>query len=98
MAKKPSALSYSFLFIICFLWAIPLFWGIMTAFRPGSMATSFDFSFHLTFENFKQVFATAPFLKYGLNTIIIVIGILSIQFLTITTGAYALAKAGAKRS
>jgi sn-glycerol 3-phosphate transport system permease protein len=92
MEKKPGIISYVILIIICLLWAIPLLWAFMTAFRPGAMATSFDFSFIFTFDNYKMVFATAPFLKYAVNSIIIVLGILLVQFITITTGAYALAR------
>lgn len=92
MEKKPGITSYIVLISICFLWTIPLLWAIMTAFRPGSMATNFDFSFKFSLENFKQVFATAPFLKYAVNSSVIVLGILIVQMITITTGAYALAR------
>lgn len=92
MDKKPGIIHYTVLAAICILWGIPLLWAIMTAFRPGGMATGFDFSIILTLENFKLAFATAPFLNYSMNSIIIVLGILGVQIITITTGAYALAR------
>ena len=45
----------------------------------------------LTLENFQIVFQSAPFLQYGLNTVLIVAGILAVQLVTVTLGAYALA-------
>lgn len=92
MEKKQGIVSYMVLISICLIWAVPLLWAIMTAFNPGSMATSFRFSLDFTFKNFVGVFETAPFLKYAINSIMIVLGILLVQLVTITTGAYALAR------
>lgn len=92
MKTKMTPVKYMLLAVLCFLWAFPLIWAIITAFRPASMATKFSFEWHFTLENIRQVFNAAPFLQYGVNTLIIVVGILAVQLFTVTLGAYALAR------
>ncbi|MEG0541356.1 MAG: carbohydrate ABC transporter permease, partial [Angelakisella sp.] len=89
MQKKPSILSYSLLILVSFFWAVPLIWAVITTFRPSNMATSLSFQFAFTLDNLRFVLEGAPFLKYGLNTLIIVFGILGVQLVTITLGGYA---------
>lgn len=92
MKTKMNPVKYMLLAVLCFLWAFPLIWAIITAFRPASMATKFSFEWHFTLENIRQVFNAAPFLQYGVNTLIVVVGILAVQLFTVTLGAYALAR------
>lgn len=71
---------------------IPLFWVLRTAF------TSKQYSMELfklvlpTLENFKSVFAAAPFATYYLNTLIVIIGVFAVQFIFTTLAAYAFAR------
>lgn len=92
MKKNMNAVKYLLLAFLCFLWAFPLLWALITALRPASMATSFSLEPHFTLENIRDVFGAAPFLKYGLNTLMVVAGILAVQLVTVTLGAYALAR------
>ncbi len=92
MNKKMNYVFYLLLAALCFIWAFPLLWAVVTALRPGNMATGFSLELKFTLDNIKEVFGAAPFLKYGLNTLIIVCGILAVQLVTVTLGAYALAR------
>lgn len=78
-------------YVIALLWAIPLFWLLLTAFKePGSVTDLTSFSF--SFENFKSAWEAAPFLQYYLNTSIIVVVVLAVQLITSTFAAYAFAR------
>jgi sn-glycerol 3-phosphate transport system permease protein len=79
------------MYVLAAAWAVPLSWLIWTAFRPGHLSTSFTLS-HFTFENFTSAWQGAPFGQYYLNTLIIVLGILFVQIVTITLAAYAFAR------
>ena len=92
MKTKMSPIKYILLAALCFLWAFPLLWAVVTAFRPSNLATGFSLTPSFTLDNIREVFGAAPFVKYGLNTVIIVFGILGVQLVTVTLGAYALAR------
>ena len=92
MKTKMSPIKYILLAALCFLWAFPLLWAVVTAFRPSNLATGFSLTPSFTLDNIREVFGAAPFVKYGLNTVIIVFGILGVQLITVTLGAYALAR------
>lgn len=76
---------------VSLIWAIPLLWSVVTALKPANECMLLNRPTRLTPENFKVVFASAPFLQYFLNTVLIVTGILCVQMVTVTLGAYALA-------
>lgn len=78
-------------YILAVLWAIPLFWLVITAFKPGTEATNLT-SLSFSLENFKNAWEAAPFAQYYLNTLIIVLGILFVQLVTATLAAYAFAR------
>lgn len=92
MKKKTNILIYPILAVICLIWAFPLIWAVITTFHPSSMVVKFSLKPVFTLDNLKEVFYAAPFLQYGINTLIIVCGILAVQLITITLGAYALAR------
>ncbi|MCI9148466.1 MAG: carbohydrate ABC transporter permease [Hungatella sp.] len=92
MKKKWLIVKYILLAILCFIWAFPLLWAVITAFRPASMAAPFSLEMQFTLDNLRNVFGAAPFLTYGLNTLAVVGGILAVQLFTVTLGAYALAR------
>ena len=78
-------------YILALLWAIPLFWLVLTAFKPGNEATDLT-SFSFSLENFKSAWEAAPFAQYYLNTLIIVLVVLAVQLITGTLAAYAFAR------
>lgn len=78
-------------YFLAILWAIPLFWLVLTAFKPGSEATNL-LSMSFTLDNFRGAWDSAPFAQYYLNTTIIVVGVLAVQLFTATLAAYAFAR------
>lgn len=79
------------LLAVSLLWSVPLLWSVITALKPANECMLLNWPSRLTLENFQAVFRSAPFLQYFLNTVLIVAGILCVQLLTVTMGAYALA-------
>ncbi len=91
MKQKSSRFKAIILLLVSLLWSVPLIWTLTTAFKPSNESMIVGFSKNITFENFGVVFSSAPFIQYGFNTLLIVIGILVIQLMTVTLGSYALA-------
>jgi len=91
MKNKSDSWLRVLLVAISLLWAIPLLWAVLTALKPVKESMLLNWPSALTLENFKVVFRSAPFFQYGLNTLMIVTGILAVQLVTVTLGAYALA-------
>ncbi len=77
------------LLMICM---IPLIWVIRTAFIPKELALDLTAVAAPVLDNFKRVMAAAPFDKYYGNTIVIVLGVLLVQFVLITLAGYAFAR------
>jgi sn-glycerol 3-phosphate transport system permease protein len=71
---------------------IPLFWVLRTAFISKQYAMDLFKLAPVTLDNFRNVFAAAPFATYYLNTFIIITGVLCVQFVFITLAAYAFAR------
>lgn len=92
MRRNPSAPAYVLLYLISLIWAVPLLWAVITSFRPGQLAAGFSLKPSFTLDNMRYVLESAPFLRYGVNTLILVCGILGVQLITVTLGAYALAR------
>jgi sn-glycerol 3-phosphate transport system permease protein len=55
-------------------------------------ATNLWFGSHPTLDNYVQAFNIAPFVQYYINTILIVVGILVVQLVTICFAGYAFAR------
>jgi sn-glycerol 3-phosphate transport system permease protein len=85
-------IGYFAIYLMAFVWLVPLLWVVITAFQPPAMATSLSFSFVFTLDNFKEAWQAAPFGRYYINTLIIVLGILTVQLVTATFAAYAFAR------
>ncbi|MCP5038317.1 MAG: carbohydrate ABC transporter permease, partial [Rhodobacteraceae bacterium] len=62
------------------------------AFHPGEYAVHFDIFAPLTLANFREALSQAPFLRYALNTFILVSTILTAQLVICTLAAYAFAR------
>ncbi len=78
--------------VLAILWSLPLLYTFWTAFHDESFATNFTLFAPLTIKNFLIAFEQAPFLRYMLNTFILVTMILSAQFVLCTLAAYAFAR------
>src|SRR5579863_9876937 len=74
------------------IWALPLFYAIWAAFHPSAFATNFDVLAPLTLENFGRAWTAAPFARYFLNTVLLVLGIMTTQFVICTLAAFGLAR------
>lgn len=73
------------------LWFAPLVWLVGTALSETSFNMTFLPKTAFTWEHIKYVWNAIPFKQYYMNTLIIVVLTFSIQFVTSTLAAYALA-------
>lgn len=73
------------------LWLIPLIWMIGTAFTEASFTMSLIPRTKPTLNNLIYVWSSVPFARYYMNTLIVVVVTYSVQFITVTLAAYALA-------
>jgi sn-glycerol 3-phosphate transport system permease protein len=78
--------------ILGFIWILPLLYAVWAAFHPSAYTTNFEPTAPLTLHNFARAWAAAPFARYFLNTVILVIGIMLSQFVICTLAAFALAR------
>ncbi|MBS0535174.1 MAG: carbohydrate ABC transporter permease [Proteobacteria bacterium] len=74
------------------LWALPLIYALWAAFHPAAYATRFEVTAPLTFDNFRHAWVAAPFPRYFLNTVMLVLGIMLAQFVICTLAAFGLAR------
>lgn len=74
------------------LWILPLAYSVWAAFHPSEYATRFDLGAPLTLENFRAAWDAAPFLRYFINTFVLVTMVLVAQFVLSTLAAYAFAR------
>ncbi|WP_315768500.1 MULTISPECIES: carbohydrate ABC transporter permease [unclassified Bradyrhizobium] len=74
------------------IWALPLLYAIWAAIHPSAFATHFDPLAPLTWENFSHAWVAAPFARYFLNTVVLVLGIMAAQFVICTLAAFGLAR------
>lgn len=86
------ALNMFAMWLLAFLWALPLLYAIWTAFHPSAYETNFVWNAPLTLENFKSAWAAAPFARYFFNTVLLVTMILICQFILCTLAAFAFAR------
>ena len=92
---RHNILAYVVLVPVSILMVVPLLLLISTAFKtlPEVMSIEFHWlpeTFRL--DNFRKAMAVAPFGRYYINTIIVVVMILSVQIITISLAAYAFAR------
>lgn len=80
------------MWVLAFLWALPLLYAAWTAFHPAAYETRFVLTAPLTLDNFKAAWAAAPFARYFFNTVLLVTMILICQFVLCTLAAYAFAR------
>lgn len=75
-------------------WVIPLLWTFATSLRPADQSVGVGswITTDVTLANFARAWEYAPFSQYYLNTIILVVGILSLQLVTTTLAAFVFAR------
>ncbi len=91
MKKTSNLLVATIGFALSFLWLVPLIWLVGTAFSKPSFAMTIIPKSGFTFENIRYVWNNVPFGRYYFNTTIIVIVTFTVQCITGTLAAYALA-------
>jgi sn-glycerol 3-phosphate transport system permease protein len=74
------------------LWALPLLYALWAGFHTSAYATRFDLTSPLTLANFTRAWEAAPFARYFLNTLVLVLGIMAGQFVICTLAAFGLAR------
>lgn len=74
------------------LWISPLVFALWAAFHDVSDAVNFRLTAPLTFDNFRTAWVGAPWLRYFLNTFLLVTLILIGQFILTTLAGFAFAQ------
>ena len=77
---------------LAILWISPLLYALWAAFHDTAYATNFDLFAPVTLRNFHDALSQAPFMRYGLNTFLLVSLLLAAQFILCTLAAYAFAR------
>ena len=88
----PTWLDHVAAWMLALLWVLPLLYAVWTAFHPGEYSTRFDLFAPLTLDNFARAWEAAPFARYFINTIALVLMILAAQLVLCTLAAYAFAR------
>jgi sn-glycerol 3-phosphate transport system permease protein len=78
--------------VLALVWLAPLAYAFWSAFHPAAYATSFSLSAPWTLENFVRAWNQAPFGRYYLNTILLVLMVLAGQLVLSTLAAYSFAR------
>jgi sn-glycerol 3-phosphate transport system permease protein len=83
---------------LALLWLVPLAYSFWSALHPAAYSTSFSLSAPWTLANFSRAWQQAPFGRYYVNTIALVVLILIGQLVLSTLAAYAFARFSFKGS
>ena len=93
MSERLKALStMAAAWLLGLIWGLPLLYAIWAAVHTSAFSTSFDIVAPLTWDNFARAWDAAPFARYFVNTIMLVLGIMVGQFVVCTLAAFALAR------
>ncbi len=79
-------------YLLAIFWIFPLLYAFWAAFHAPQYAVHFELFAPLTLENFREVMSQAPFIRYALNTFLVVSFLLPLQLVISTLAAYAFAK------
>jgi len=77
---------------LAILWISPLLYAFWAAFHGSEYAIHFDLFAPLTLDGFREALSQAPFIRYGINTFILVTMLLLSQLFVCTLAAYAFAR------
>lgn len=95
-ARRPARLAPSLeavgAWLLGLVWALPLLYGLWTAFHPAAYETHFTPSAPLTLANVVAVWQAAPFARYLLNSFALISFILAGQLVVSTLAAFAFAR------
>jgi sn-glycerol 3-phosphate transport system permease protein len=95
LGKKIHLMSHIILIPISIVFLVPLLLLISTALKSLPELMNVDFTWipkKVVFTNFPDALRVAPFARYYINTVVIVLGILGMQLVTISLAAYAFAR------
>lgn len=98
MNKKMTLLDWALYLVtaaVALSWLLPLAWTLATSIRPENVPVgtgSIWWGGSATMDNFTRAWGAAPFATYYKNTIIIVLGIICCQMVTITLGGFVFAR------
>jgi multiple sugar transport system permease protein len=88
--------THSVLLICAAFVLLPFLWMLLTSFKSPTEIFDHPFGFNLSLtegiENYREAFTVVPMLRFMLNGLVVVAGILSVQLATSIVCAYALAK------
>ncbi|WP_422001343.1 carbohydrate ABC transporter permease [Reyranella sp.] len=92
----PAALLAALLSAVAFLWASPFLWMLVAAFRPEGAGSADMASLWPgttpTLENVRYALEAGDFGLYYVNTLIVVVGVLAVQCVTVSLAGYAFAR------
>lgn len=77
------------------IWMLPLIFAVLFSVRPADQPLTngnIFFGTSLTLENYRMAWSLAPWGTHYVNSIIFVVGVLVVQFITVTPAAYAFAR------
>jgi sn-glycerol 3-phosphate transport system permease protein len=92
MNRRTHPLEVIAAWLLALLWLAPLAYAFWSALHPAAYATSFSISAPWTLENVSRAWNQAPFGRYYLNTVALVVLILIGQLVLSTLAAYAFAR------
>lgn len=81
--------------VLAISWAVPVIWALVASLRPATEPLGRGdvwFGSRLTLANYARALELAPFDRYFMNTMIIVLMILGVQLITITLAGFAFAR------
>lgn len=80
--------------VVALLWSIPLIWSVIASLRPLNepfARGSVWFGTGISVQNYTRAFALAPFGRYFVNTVLLVVTILGVQLVTSSLAGFAFA-------
>ncbi len=83
------------LLLLVLIFALPFAWMISTSFKTLPETMIFPPKWwpeNLVWENFVRAWNSGPFLRYFFNSVVVAVGILCLQMLTVIPAAYAFAR------
>jgi len=93
--KAKTVLRWTVNILIFLIFFVPFYWMLLTSIKSLGETMQFPPTFFVKtphFENFKNAFDAIPFLKFTLNSVIVAIGTIIFQFITVVPAAYAYAR------
>ena len=79
MIRQTHPLELVAAWLLALFWLAPLAYAFWSALHPAAYATSFSLSAPWTLENFSRAWSQAPFGRYYLNTVLLVVLVLAGQ-------------------